>query len=63
MNNNLIYLDEPNLVFGNSQATEDPRDGLTLFGPFEKVSKDTIQAGVIGTLDGIKAVPHNLLLT
>jgi hypothetical protein len=54
MNNKLVYLEEPKLVFGHSQAIEDPRDGLTLFGPFEKVAKDTIQAGVIGTSDGIK---------
>ena len=53
MNKSLIYLDEPNLVFGHSQATEDPRDGLTLFGPYEQVPKSTIQAGVIGTLDGV----------
>jgi len=34
MNNNLIYFDEPKLAFGYDQTSEDPRDGLSLFGPY-----------------------------
>jgi hypothetical protein len=45
----LIHFAEPKLTFGFSQKMEDPRDGLTLFGPF---SKDThlgqISIGIIG---------------
>ena len=49
----LYSVPEPNLVFGFDQKLEDPRDGLTLFGPFEKGSADSIRAGVIGTAKGI----------
>jgi hypothetical protein len=31
----LIYITEPRLRFGYGQALEDPRDGLSLFGPFD----------------------------
>jgi hypothetical protein len=53
MNNNLIYFDEPKLAFGYDQTSEDPRDGLTLFGPYEKSVSKSVQAGVIGTQKGI----------
>ena len=53
MNNNLIYFDEPKLTFGYDQVSEDPRDGLTLFGPYEKSVSRIIQVGVIGTQKGI----------
>ena len=54
MNNNLIYFDEPKLVFGYDQTSEDPRDGLSLFGPYEKSVSNSVQAGVIGTQTGIE---------
>jgi hypothetical protein len=48
-NPKLIYIPEPKLTFGFDQKMEDPRDGLTLFGPF---SRDTISGqvniGIIG---------------
>jgi hypothetical protein len=50
----LAFLEEPRLVFGFDQKTEDPRDGLSLFGPCEAFSAYSIQAGVIGTETGIK---------
>jgi hypothetical protein len=53
MNNNLIYFDEPKLAFGYDQTSEDPRDGLTLFGPYEKPVSHSVQAGVIGTQKGV----------
>ena len=34
-NNQLYYIEEPKLKFAYGQATEDSRDGLTLFGPYE----------------------------
>jgi hypothetical protein len=52
MNNNLIYFDEPKLAFGHDQTSEDPRDGLTLFGPYEKPLSYSVQAGVVGTQKG-----------
>lgn len=53
MNNNLIYFDEPKLTFGYDQTSEDPRDGLTLFGPYEKSTSRSVQVGVVGTQKGI----------
>ena len=51
---NLIKLDEPTLLFGHDQAIEDPRDGLTLFGPLDEGKIYGVRAGVIGTQDGIR---------
>jgi hypothetical protein len=45
----LIHISEPTLSFGFNQCTEDPRDGLTLFGPFDKFGSYSVQAGIIGT--------------
>jgi len=52
--NDLIYLPEPPLLFRYEQPVEDPRDGLTLFGPLDKGSPYGIRAGVVGTKDGIR---------
>ncbi len=52
--NKLIYIKEPKLNFGFNQRIEDPRDGLVLFGPYNKFSSYSIQAGVIGTAEGIR---------
>ena len=49
----LIYIDEPRLEFGKGYKTEDPRDGLALFGPYESLSNRQLQVGVIGTPAGI----------
>lgn len=48
------YLPEPRLLFGHNQLTEDPRDGLTLYGPYESSSKGSIQVGVIGSPRGLE---------
>ena len=50
----LTYLEEPTLEFGHGQSVEDPRDGLTLFGPLDEGKPYGIRAGVIGTRDGVK---------
>jgi len=50
----LIHIPEPRLLFRHNQAMEDPRDGLTLFGPLDESKPYGIKAGVIGTETGIK---------
>lgn len=37
LNDRLHYLEEPKLKFAFNQSAEDSRDGLTLFGPYEKI--------------------------
>lgn len=56
MNRKIIHLTEPRLLFGEGQMTEDPRDGLLLYGPYEnwnnngnKFNSHTISIGLIGT--------------
>ena len=49
----LIYIEEPNILFGFNQKMDDPRDGLTLFGPIENTLPYGILSGVIGTKDGL----------
>jgi len=50
----LSCIPEPTLLFRHDQAVEDPRDGLSLFGPLDKGSPYGIRAGVIGTNDGLR---------
>lgn len=47
------YIEEPLLTFGQGQTAEDPRDGLSLFGPFENTGTMPNHI-VIGTKTGIK---------
>ena len=49
----LIHLPEPRLLFRHEQAMEDPRDGLTLFGPLDATSPLGVRAGVVGTESGL----------
>lgn len=50
----LLYVPEPQLVFGYDQAMEDPRDGLALFGPYDRQDPlYGITVGVIGTREGV----------
>jgi len=45
----LTYISEPLLNFGNGQTAIDPRDGLMLFGPFDKLKvKGSKNIGIIG---------------
>jgi hypothetical protein len=48
------FLPEPKLRFGLGQAVEDPRDGLTLFGPLDEGRPLGLRLGVIGTDRGIE---------
>lgn len=51
---NLIRLPESLLLFNYGQAMEDPRDGLTLFGPFDRGALYGMRAGVVGTTAGVQ---------
>src|SRR5487761_1147363 len=49
-------LEEPWLEFRYRQRVEDPRDGLSLFGPYDWEDKfhiSKISYGLVGTMDGI----------
>ena len=48
----LIRLEEPPLLFKYGQSVEDPRDGLTLFGPLDEGRPYGVRAGVIGIPQG-----------
>ncbi len=49
-----IYIEEPCMLFAHNQKVEDPRDGLTLFGPIDENKPYGIISGVIGTKDGFE---------
>lgn len=55
----IIHIEEPELVFGNNQKANDPRDGLLLFGPNEKwgetfkFNAHSVSAGLIGSKDSL----------
>jgi len=60
MLNKIEYIEEPNLLFASNQKAADPRDGLLLYGPYEKwgtkfrFNAYTVSAGVIGTKEVLK---------
>ena len=54
MTKELVFLPEPSLLFGHNQRALDPKDGLTLFGPFESTGSQSVQVGVIGTQLGLQ---------
>jgi len=58
MKNELIYLPEPRLLFNYEQSTEDPRDGLTLWGPLDKGRPFGIRYGIVGTKDGVRRIKN-----
>src|SRR3972149_5118974 len=46
----LIHISEPKLTFGFNQKAIDPRDGITLFGPFTREKLiGQVNIGVIGS--------------
>lgn len=49
----VAFFPEPSIRFRHDQALEDPRDGLTLFGPLEHGSPHGMRVGVIGTPRGL----------
>jgi len=44
----LIYIDEPRVLFNYDQPMLDPRDGLSLFGPLDRAKPEGIRWAVIG---------------
>jgi hypothetical protein len=50
----LYKFQEPRLKFAYGQMAHDPRDGLTLFGPFDKGKVDNFSVGIVGTTEGIR---------
>ena len=48
MTPSLQRIDEPPLLFRHEQAVDDPRDGLTLFGPLDKGKPYGIRWGLVG---------------
>lgn len=50
----VLHFNEPLLEFGSQQTTAHPKDGLFLYGPFNKPKKTReARIGVIGTPAGI----------
>ena len=47
----LIYIEEPNILFAHGQKCTDARDGLSLFGPLNNLYG--IRSGVVATQDGL----------
>ena len=52
--NKFYHIDEPLIHFGYDQPLDDPRDGLTLFGPFSRTNITSARIGIIGTEIGKK---------
>jgi len=50
----LTKIEEPKILFGYNQMLEDPRDGLTIFGPLENLKPYGIISGVVSTKDGLQ---------
>lgn len=54
------YIEEPSLLFAGNQKANDPRDGLILYGPYEKWGTNfrfnaySVSAGVIGTKEALE---------
>lgn len=55
LSNQLVYFEEPKLIFGHNQTAQDPRDGLVLFGPCETFKSNSVRAGFVGTKDGLSS--------
>ena len=51
--NKIQHIKEPYLLFNYNQKVTDPRDGLSLFGPFNKNKINNFSIGIIGTPAGI----------
>jgi len=50
----LTSLPEPHLLFRHEQSLEDPRDGLTLFGPLDSGQTYGVRWAAMGTRDGLR---------
>jgi hypothetical protein len=54
------HVAEPQLLFAGRQTCEDPKTGLTLFGPagLDRTPRPSIRLGVVGTGDSIQALKN-----
>jgi len=53
--NDILIFDEPDLEFRFNQRVKDPRDGLSLFGPFDAdLGARSLTHIVLGTKEGIE---------
>ncbi len=50
----VLYIPEPPLGFGHGQASDHPKDGLTLYGPASKPDRPQITIGAVGTKHGLE---------
>jgi len=50
----IVHFSEPSLTFGFDQDLIDPRDGLTLFGPYKSEGVFGVSWGAVGTKEGIE---------
>jgi len=51
--NELLYIEEPNVLFAHNQKCTDVRDGLALFGPLSNPRIYGIRSGVVATQNGL----------
>lgn len=52
---NLIYIAEPELLFGHAQRIEHPKDGLLLYGPLNTPhGAGSLRIGVVSTAEGLR---------
>ena len=50
----VVYIEEPNLSFSHGQISDNPKDGLFLYGPHSgPIQPKQISVGVIGTHEGL----------
>ena len=54
LNKELKKIDEPKLKFHFNQSVLDPRDGLSLFGPYDKGNVNDFNVGIVGTVNGVE---------
>jgi hypothetical protein len=54
----LIYIEEPNILFAHGQKCTDARDGLSLFGPLNNLYG--IKSGVVATKEGLNIFKNYL---
>lgn len=54
------HVTEPALIFANRRTCEDPKTGITLFGPagLDRTPRPTIRVGVVGTGDSIQMLAN-----
>jgi hypothetical protein len=59
-----LHIEEPKLIFAGDRRTEDPKTGITLFGPrqLDRLSRSSIRVAVIGTGETIQLLQNWLTI-